>query len=458
MLGWNGSKNTFKSAWMRSCGLFVKFILRFFCVIFGIYILCIGGLITIFHNVDFFHEQIEAVSSKYIGQKVKITEMESAWSGQHIGLFLGDIVIQDQHDNTVKYAQVKHVAVQLDVKSLFFLWPIFSDVVIEQPKLTLESFADGSFRFAGKRYEPSKIQQRRSAVLVNWLLSQKQADLHAGEFLWKHREGKRTLVEHYSGQYRFINGQRHFYAVGQSDNISLGVSATLTGDFLHEANWDAQASLLFGDAIDQLENEAIELSVKQGAGEINLRTVKAQRLVDVVNIIGRGTQLERWLSQANMTGDLIDVSLEFMGPLLALKEWQFAATAQEIAWDSLENAPGFNSISADIFFNKDQGKIDFLSKSSEFVWPAQIKKAIPIEIMYGTVNVFHQSDDIELEFQDVQIETPIGSAKRINGKLKKSAQQAVRYDETRCTVESDHSFVVLPSWLDRTTKSTASCF
>ena len=408
----------------------MKFILRFLCVIFGVYILFIGGLIFAFHNLDFFHEKIELAASKYFGQEVKISAIDSEWSGQHIGLFLGGIVVQDGRNNTIKYAQVKYVGAKLDVKSLFYFWPTFNDVVIEQPKLTLESFSDGSFRFAGKRYQPSEGQQHRSALLINWLLSQKRADLHAGEFLWKHREGKSTLIEKYSGQYRYKDGQRSFHAVGHSDNVSLGVKAKLRGNFLYDEEWDANATLSFKGNTNHLENEVIELSVQQGDGEINLKTIKAQRLVDVVNIIGQGTQLQRWLSQSKMTGELNDVSLHFTGPVLALNDWQFEAKAQEIAWNTTGKAPGFNSINADIDINKQQGKITFLSESSEFIWPQQLKTNIPIDKLTGTINVFQQSDDVVLEFEDIQIETPIIVAKEINGSLKKTVQQPIYLDLT----------------------------
>ena len=382
----------------------------------------------VLHNLDSLHEPIESAISNYLGQSVKIAEINSAWSGNYLEFYFDDVDVTDIEKNSTHYAQVKHIAAKLDAKSLLYFWPNFTDISIEQPKVTIESFADGSFRFAGKRYQPSKNQQIRSAWLFNWLLTQKSADMHDGEFLWKHREGKQTKVENISVRYRYQNEQRNLYAVGQNDKNALGMSATIRGNFILEGLWDAQAAFLSGSNIKNLENLNAELLVEQGQGVLKLQEFKVQRLIDIVNIFGQGSGLQRWLAQSQLTGNLNDIALNFTGPVTSLKQWKFQALANKIAWKPSKNIPGLSALDLKISIDQQQGKLSFNSQNSILQWPKQLKQAMAINELSGTLSIHHQSDDVKLEIHEGRIDTPIVQATDITGFLRKEDVQDIYLD------------------------------
>jgi len=69
----------------------------------------------------------------------------------------------------------------------------------------------------------------------------------------------------------------------------------------------------------------IEGIVRNGNGTIVSHHVRTQRLVDLVNIFGRGQLFNKWLSASEMEGDLADVEMTFRGALYDLEEWQIRA-------------------------------------------------------------------------------------------------------------------------------------
>ena len=402
----------------------MKFVCRFFLVIFGLYALLIGGLSYVFHNVDYFHKEIESTLSSYLGQSVKIAEMETVWSGNHLGFYLGNIVVEDRLNPAVKYAQVEHVAARFKLSSIFLLWPKFSDITIEKPQLTLESFADGSFRFFGKRYRASTGQQRRSVLFISWLMNHQRADIHDGEFLWKHREGKETLIEKFSAQYRFENKERTFFAVSQNGENAIGLSGSVMGNALWSELWNADAKLLVGPNVSNLVDHGFKLKVNQGQGVISSEEFKVQRLADVVNIFGQGTQLQRWLSESKLSGKLYDINFDFKGSLRALKKWQFNAKGKKVSWQATEIAPGFNNLNAIFRVNQEEGVLAFSSQESKLTWPKNFLADIPVKRFSGEITMRHQANVWDLKFEHIDIESLGVIAKNTKARLTKTGKAA----------------------------------
>ncbi len=398
----------------------MKFVCRFFLIIFGLYALIIGGLSYVFHNVDYFHKEIESALSSYLGQSVKITEMDTVWAGTHLGFYLGNIVVEDRLNPTVKYAQVDHVAAKFKLSSIFLLWPKFSDLTIEKPQITLESFTDGSFRFFGKRYRPSTGQQRRSMLFVSWLMNHQRADIHDGEFLWKHREGKETLIEKFSAQYRFVDEIRTFVAVSQNGKNAIGLSGSLTGNALWSERWDAKATLLAGPDVSNLSNPGFNVTVNQGQGVISSKAFKVQRLADVVNILGQGTTLERWLSESKLSGKLYDINFDFEGSLRALKKWQFTAKGKQISWQATEIAPGYNNLSAIFRVNQQEGVLAFSSQNSTLSWPKNFLTGIPVKHFSGEITMLHQDNAWDVKFEHVDVDSLGVTAENAEARLTKT--------------------------------------
>ncbi len=397
----------------------MKFVLRFFLVIAGVYVLFIGGLSYVFHNVDRFHQEIESLASNYLGQTVSIGEIDTIWSGKRLGFYLGDIEVEDRLKPEVKFAQIKHIAAEFKLSSIFLLWPQFSNLTVERPRFMLESFTDGSFRFIGKRYQPSSGQQRRSMLMFSWLLNHKRADIHDGEFLWKHREGKQTSVEKFSAQYRQNKGVRTLYAVGQKDNQALGLSAELKGNVLWGEDWDAQANLLEGENVYTLNDKVFELLVDNAKGSIKSKEFKAQRLADIANIFGRGTKLHRWLSESKLSGVLADIEFDFSGSLTTLDTWQFKAKAQQVSWQATSEAPGLNGLNTEFLVNNEQGALVFSTQDAEFNWPKYFSKPIPVNQFSGNVVLENLSRNIDVKFENIKIDVPNLSLENTQAKFSK---------------------------------------
>jgi len=407
----------------------VKFVLRFVTVITCIYALIVGSVTFALHNVDRFQEKIESLASSYLGQQVKISEIDTAWSGKHIGFYLEDVTVIDPSDSEIQYARIKSLAAKIDFISLLYLWPRFSEFTVEQPEILLESFSDGSFQLVGKKYSASSSTKNTGSnlqLLFEWLLSHQSADIHQGKFIFNHREGKQSVVDNLSAKYsRSPSGGHKLIVQGDYNEDVLGLSVHLTDNVFTDKNWDAQALVFAVDPSTGTAKKGVDLQVKQGQGSFQIDSFKAQRLADIVNVIGSGTAINKWLSQSQMSGELTDISFNFSGPLLSFEQWEFQANARDLSWLTTPQLPGLSKLDAEIYINESQGLLSFHTDSAELNWPQKIESSVAINQLSGDVMFQHSKNSFASQFQNIELDTPLIVVNKLNGELNKKHQQDV---------------------------------
>lgn len=386
-----------------------------------------GVLSTIFHNAETYHKSIERVLSSIAEQPVSIGRITTAWVGRNPIFSLENVQINNQN-TAEQYANISSIAGELNIFSVLRFWPTFNEFVVESPKLVFESLQDGSFRFIGKPYQPSKKQQRRSLLMASWLFSQKKGDIHNGEFVWKHREGSVTEIKQFSVQYRHKNDQRVVYAVAKHNQEAIGLSSSIQGNLFFSDAWNADVAILSGSDITHLDKNNFQVTVRDGQGSIHSDHLHVQRLTEVANIVGRGSSLEKWLSESQFTGSLNNIQLDFSGALINIKKWQFSAKGKELSWLPTEKFSGLTNVNAIFRLNESNGALVFSILDTQFDWPQYFSKPLDVNEFSAQAALIHDGDEWQVDVSDIVLSSPdaqfSGGTAQINKVISKPAYVA----------------------------------
>ena len=378
-----------------------------------------AGFAYVFHRGETYHTKIEQVLSRFAQQQVSIGKISTDWEKGALRFILKDIQINNQITGE-QYGHFSHIAGKVNLWSILVFWPNFKEFVVESPKLSFSSLEDGSFLFLGKVYRPSKSQQRRSFLALTWLLSQETADIHNGEFIWNHREGKKTQIKQFSVQYRHQNDLRKVFAIAKHDQETLALSAELQGNALFSRSWNADMKLQSGSDIDHMNKNNFYLKVDNGQGSLHSDHFRVERLAEIANIVGRGSQLERWLSDSKLSGTLQDIKLKFSGALINLDSWEFSAKGRDLACLSTGTLPGLGNARAIFRMNQSNGVFAFSVKDTQFVWPKHFVEPIQVDDFSAKVTMLKEAEAWRFDVQDISFSNPYAILTNSSAKLTKT--------------------------------------
>ena len=131
----------------------------------------------VFPNIDSYKDDIAAYASKTAGQKITIGDINTSWDGISPHIALKNIDVYDAENRAALH--LDDVAANVSWLSVPLLQPRLSQLVINQPALTIRRKADGSIYLAG-----ISLAGESKPDLPNWLLSQSEIRIEKAQLLW----------------------------------------------------------------------------------------------------------------------------------------------------------------------------------------------------------------------------------------------------------------------------------
>lgn len=152
--------------------LYVFLLLLFFCAL-----AVLAVRFVVFPNIDQYKDDIAAYVSKKIGQKITIGDIETGWDGISPHFSLKDIELFDAESRSA--FRLNNAEANVSWLSIPLLHPHLSNLVINQPEITVRRSTDGNIYLAGINLSgPSKPE------FANWLLSQREVSIKNAQVVW----------------------------------------------------------------------------------------------------------------------------------------------------------------------------------------------------------------------------------------------------------------------------------
>ena len=131
----------------------------------------------VFPNIDSYKDDIAAYATKMAGQKITIGDINTSWDGLSPHIVLKNIDVFDTENRAALH--LDEVAANISWLSVPLLQPRLSQLVINQPALTVRRKTDGSIYLAG-----ISLAGESKPDLPNWLLSQSEIRIENARLLW----------------------------------------------------------------------------------------------------------------------------------------------------------------------------------------------------------------------------------------------------------------------------------
>ena len=132
---------------------------------------------VVFPNIDSYKDDIAAYATKTAGQKITIGDINTSWDGVSPHIALKNIDVFDAENRAALH--LDDVAANVSWLSVPLLEPRLSQLVVNQPALTIRRKADGSIYLAG-----ISLAGESKPDLPNWLLSQSEIRIENAQLLW----------------------------------------------------------------------------------------------------------------------------------------------------------------------------------------------------------------------------------------------------------------------------------
>ncbi len=131
----------------------------------------------LFPNIDQYKNDIAAYASKTAGQKITIGDIDTGWDGVSPHFALKNIDLFDAENRVA--LNLKNVDANISWLSIPLLHPYLSNLIVNQPELTIRRKADGSIYLAG-----INLAGASKPDFANWLLSQAEVNIKDAQVVW----------------------------------------------------------------------------------------------------------------------------------------------------------------------------------------------------------------------------------------------------------------------------------
>ena len=146
-------------------------------LLFLLALIALAVRFIVFPNVDSYKDDIAAYATKTAGQKITIGDINTSWDGISPHIALKNIDVFDAENRAALH--LDDVAANISWLSLPLLQPRLSQLVVNQPALTIRRKADGSIYLAG-----INLAGKSKPELPNWLLSQANIHVKNAQIMW----------------------------------------------------------------------------------------------------------------------------------------------------------------------------------------------------------------------------------------------------------------------------------
>ena len=152
-------------------------IVALFIVLAIIVIIALAIRFILFPNIDTYKNDIATYASKTAGQKITIGDIKTGWDGVSPHFTLTNIDLFDAENRVA--LNLKNVEANVSWLSIPLLRPRLSNLVVNNPALTIRRKADGSVYLAG-----INLGGASKPDFPNWLLSQAEVSIKNAQVIW----------------------------------------------------------------------------------------------------------------------------------------------------------------------------------------------------------------------------------------------------------------------------------
>ncbi len=394
----------------------MKILLKIALGIVLIYVLFWGGVAAYFSYADRYKTSVESHLTRVFDKPVSIGKLETVWRG-----FSPTIKVQNFRvagDSPERDALAfESLSAVVSPSSLLNLWPSFTEFTIEKPVLEIVALDDnrlsvGGIVVGGKR--------RRGAVnqrVVSWLLDQQNGRWVDGQILWVPVQGQLNRYQDINIDFSRINEQRQLKASVVTPKGPLAFTAKTNGDLISDTQWDASLQVEGESGQQLLTPDEFSVVVKNGQGKLLLKTLDVEQIRDFIKLTGLAGEAG-WLLDAELTGRLHDVNLDFSGPLLSINDWSLDASASDIGFKSIGRAPAMNNLQGELRATKDSGNFLFSTRDSEFSWSRWYQNSFPITQAMGEFSwQIGESGAINIAVENAEFEDANARISNVHAKI-----------------------------------------
>ena len=132
----------------------------------------------VFPNIDAYKNDIATYATKTAGQKITIGDIKTGWDGVSPHFTLSNIDLFDAENRVA--LNLKNVEASASWLSIPLLRPHLSNLVVNDPELTIRRKADGSVYLAG-----INLGGASKPDFPNWLLSQAEVNIKNAKVIWQ---------------------------------------------------------------------------------------------------------------------------------------------------------------------------------------------------------------------------------------------------------------------------------
>ncbi len=163
---------------MTSLKKLSRWVIYIFLSLLAFFILAVLAVrFIVFPNITQYKDDIAAYASKKLGQKITVGDIETGWDGISPHFSLKDIELFDAENRSAFH--LNNAEANISWLSIPLLHPHLSNLVVNQPEITIRRKIDGSIYLAGINLSgPSKPD------FANWLLSQRVVSITNAQVVW----------------------------------------------------------------------------------------------------------------------------------------------------------------------------------------------------------------------------------------------------------------------------------
>lgn len=163
---------------MTSLKKLSRWVLYVFLLLLFIFVLAaLAVRFVVFPNIDQYKDDIASFASKKLGQKITVGDIETGWDGISPHFSLKNIDLFDAENRSAFH--LNNAEANISWLSIPLLHPHLSNLVINQPEITIRRNTDGNIYLAGINLSgPSKPE------FANWLLSQREVSIKNAQVVW----------------------------------------------------------------------------------------------------------------------------------------------------------------------------------------------------------------------------------------------------------------------------------
>lgn len=404
-----------------------KIIARILFVFLSLYLVFWLSVAAYFSYAQHDKGVLESMLGRFFDRPVDIQSFAYEWNNFSPRFQINGLRVQG--DSVAQPAlSVESLSAELSGLSLLRFWPQFKEFAMQRPQLEIVSLAGGDLQVAGIKLNRQRNNKADPKRLISWLTEQLGASWVDGQVSWRRLDGS---VQRYHGLalvYQRQDQQRDLKAHVMTPEGALAFRSKEQGDPLSASDWSASFEVIGNQNQRLLAPEDLSLQIRNGQGRLRLKTLDIQRISDFIQLVGLADKA-RWLLNAQLFGRLHDVDFSFSGPLLQFTDWSLNASASDIGFKSLGQAPAIDNLTGKLSASNTRGQFLFSAENATFKWARWYGTSFPIDRAKGNFNWYIEPNG------DVFIALNDGEFKDKNTQIK-NVDVSVKLDRATQTIDN----------------------